>query len=249
MAEAHPLPGDEAHLWQLDLSEVAGKERIAAYEALLAPEEQVRYHRFRVDEGRRQYLGGRGLVRTVLSRYAPQVAASEWRFEAGEHGRPHLVGGEQLEGVSFNLSHTRGQALLLVAKGCLVGVDVERSEKGRHFVELAQRFFAPSEAEEILALPEHAQAARFYQYWTLKESYIKGRGMGLSIPLSQFAFRLGGESIQLHCEPELGDEGADWQFIQSQLTPEHPFACALRRGKEPDRRLLIRRETPFACSR
>jgi 4'-phosphopantetheinyl transferase len=39
-------------------------------------------------------------------------------------------------------------------------------------------------------LPESPQRQRFFELWTLKESDVKSRGMGLSIPLNKFPFDL-----------------------------------------------------------
>ena len=51
--------------------------------------------------------------------------------------------------------------------------------------------------------------------WTLKESYIKARGLGLSIPLDEFSFEFGGaEGIRLEIDAGLGDDAARWRFCQ-----------------------------------
>ena len=70
-----------------------------------------------------------------------------------------------------------------------VGVDVEHI--GRHLThDIAGRFFAPNEVTDLRTLPEDDQQRVFFDYWTLKEAYIKARGFGLALPLGDFAFKL-----------------------------------------------------------
>jgi 4'-phosphopantetheinyl transferase len=74
--------------------------------------------------------------------------------------------------------------------------------------------FSSSEVADVLSPTERsAQEQRFFTYWTLKEAYIKARGMGLSIPLQQFSFiKTTTGKWTLHCDPELNDSGKNWTF-------------------------------------
>ena len=89
----------------------------------------------------------------------------------------------------FNLSHTDGLIACAVTIGREVGVDVEHIQR-RLTHDVAGRFFAPREVDDLKALPEDEQQRVFFDYWTLKEAYIKARGFGLALPLGDFAFTL-----------------------------------------------------------
>lgn len=204
----------------------------ARYVALLNPSELQQRDRFRFDVLKRRYLLTRTLVRTVLSRHAP-LAPGDWVFESNAHGRPRIAQPPlQAQDLNFNLSHTEAMVVLAIARGREIGVDVECT---RHHapLEVAQRFFSPPEAAALAALPEAQRVARFWDLWTLKESYIKARGLGLSLPLDGFGFRFDGiDPIALHVEAHL-DDGRTWHFSQYTLPDDHQLALCLQQTGEP----------------
>jgi 4'-phosphopantetheinyl transferase len=239
-----PLPGSEVHLWYLLPGELGDPALLARYERLLAPGERDRRDRYRFEHSRREYLLTRALVRATLSRYAP-VAPEAWTFQENAWGRPAIDRPEHAW-IRFNLSNTRGLIACAVARDREVGVDVEDTERSGETVALADRFFSPIEVEALGALPEDRRRSRFFDYWTLKEAYIKARGMGLSIPLDQFSFLLDpGEPIRIAFDPRLEDDPATWQFAQFPLSPAHRTSAAVRRGKGPDLRFVVRRTVPL----
>jgi 4'-phosphopantetheinyl transferase len=70
----------------------------------------------------------------------------------------------------------------------------------------------------------------FFDYWTLKEAYIKARGLGLTLPLGQFTFhRIPGRAPAISFAPELHDDPSSWQFAQFWPTRDHRMAVAVRR--------------------
>ncbi len=125
----------------------------------------------------------------MLSRYA-DVAPRDWPFRIDEHGRPELAARPAgTPDLRFNVSHTNGLVACAVTVGREVGVDVEHT--GRRLVhDVAERFFSPREVADLRACPAADQPVVFFDYWTLKESYIKARGLGLALPLRQFSFLL-----------------------------------------------------------
>jgi 4'-phosphopantetheinyl transferase len=239
-----PLPDDEVHLWYLLTEQVTDPALLTAYEALLTPEERARRDRYRFEHSRREYLLTRALVRTTLSRYAP-VAPAAWRFSANEYGRPEIEA-EAHRALRFNLSNTQGLIACVVTRGREVGVDVEDTERSGETVSIADSFFSPSEVAALRALPPELRRSRFFDYWTLKEAYIKARGMGLSIPLDQFSFLLRPQApIGIAFDPRLGDDAATWQFERFALSPRHRTAVAVRRGSGPDLRFVVRATLPL----
>lgn len=226
------LPADEVHLWYASPDELDERALASSYD-LLSADERARHGRYRFEEDRHEFLVAHALVRTVLSRYAePEPRA--WVFETGPHGRPELVGPSGAPPLRFNLSHTRGLVACVVALDQDVGVDVEDTRRPGETVEIAHRFFAEEEVARLRALPPEGQRARFFDYWTLKEAYIKARGLGLAIPLDRFAFLLEpDQAVRIAFDPRLDDDPASWHFTRLRPTERHVAAIAVRARTAP----------------
>jgi 4'-phosphopantetheinyl transferase len=238
------IPRGEAHLYIALEDQIREPALLAAYEALLTPEERARKQRYYFEKNRHEYLITRALVRSVLSRYAP-VRPAAWTFSANEWGCPAIASPEGA-GLRFNLSNTKGLVCCLVAADRDVGIDVEDLTREGETVDIADRFFSPTEVTELRAQPEDRRRARFFDYWTLKEAYIKARGMGLAIPLDHFSFLLAPDRpIGIAFDPRLPDDAASWQFEQIRPTATHLISLAIRRKNEPDLRVIARRVTPL----
>ena len=184
------LEDGSVHLWQTDVLAASDRDLLSSYERLLSKEESARHRRFLRERDRDLFLVAHALVRTTLSRYCP-VSPGAWEFEMGERGRPEIAGPVDA-GLRFNLSHTPGRAVCAVARDRDVGVDVERLSRVTQPLLIADRFFAPAEIAALRASHESQRRQRFFELWTLKESYIKARGLGLAIPLDQFLVRRAG---------------------------------------------------------
>ena len=223
------LPFNAVHV---DLLHTANAEALAnldAYRALLSEEEHARMARLVFDRDRRAFLLTRALVRTTLSRYAA-ISPADWQFIANVHGRPEIL--DRPSGVPdlrFNISHTDGLIACAVTIGREVGVDIEHI--GRHLShDVAGRHFAPGEVTDLKRLPEEDPRRVFFDYWTLKEAYIKARGFGLALPLGDFAFKLNPPNApEISFEASLKDNPATWQFLQGWPTPQHRLGLAVRR--------------------
>lgn len=219
-------------VWLLYYNEVGDERLLAELRGLLAADEREKEPRFYFADDRKRYLLTRAMVRSVLSRYA-DVAPREWTFAANAYGRPEIANAHpDTEGLSFNLSHTRGLIVLGVSRGRALGVDVENLAVRQPSIDIANRFFSPAEVGELARVPAQRQHERFFEYWTFKESYIKARGMGLSIPLDRFGFAYPHENaVSLSVDAELGDSAERWEFWQYRPTADYLLAiCAERLG-------------------
>ena len=135
----------------------------------------------------------------------------------------------------FNLSNTTGLVACAVSMDCEIGIDVENITRTVDADAVAPSVFAPAELADFREAGLEDQRERFFSYWTLKESYIKARGMGLSLPLDAFWFELGGTSPLLCVTDRCPDIPDRWRFYQHAPTDEHMMAVAVAapQGVEP----------------
>jgi 4'-phosphopantetheinyl transferase len=239
------LTADEIHLWLAFYREINDERLLATYYALLDGAEKERMSRFYFAADRRRYLVAHALLRTVLSRCAP-VRPQDWTFATNAYGRPEATSREAADiGLAFNISHTDGLIILAVSARRALGVDVENVRAREISLDIADRFFAPDEVAALVAVPPERQRDRFFEYWTFKESYIKARGMGLSLPLDKFSFHYASDrAVALAVDPSLGDDASRWQFWQLRPRPEYLVAVCAERIKRQVPRLAVRKVVP-----
>lgn len=143
----------------------------------------------------------RHLIGELLARYALQDITGErysQPFHTGEKGKPHAM--EDM-GTHFNVSHS-GLWVVAAVAGADVGVDVERIRKVPEGV--AYRFFSEPEKQMLDDAENEIEKAHiFFTLWTLKESYLKAIGKGLTKSLSSFTIqRRNDGGYQLESDPE-----------------------------------------------
>jgi len=221
----------EIHLYFSYPDHISDSGLLRQYKSLLSEDELENMNRFHFARHRHQYLITRALVRTCLSAYYP-VEPADWTFSKNNFGKPWISHPDRQLPIRFNLSHTNGLVMCGVVQDYEIGVDVEDIERPTNTAyEDICRYFSTRETADLLELPEQQQKQRFFDYWTLKESYIKALGMGLSIPLDKFSFlfkhdKLTGFSIH----PDLKDNADSWQFWRVSLDTKYRVAVAVKGG-------------------
>lgn len=235
------------HLWSAAVSELQDPEQLAASWAVLSTSEKHHAGRFHFERDRNAFLASRSLRRRVLSRYAG-VDPGQWQFTVSEHGRPRIAFPVLDETLEFNCSKSVDMVVCAVTCGAPVGVDIEREDR-RVPEGVAEATFAPSEKAALAALPQHEQGKRFFTYWTLKESYLKARGLGLSLPLDAIAFSVA-DSPRLTAQMvfSAANDCGEWKFTLLAPAPAHIAAVCVRRQGGPDPRVVMRRFPPSTNS-
>jgi 4'-phosphopantetheinyl transferase len=211
------------------------------YRLALSRDELDHCDRFRFARDRCDYANAHALLRMTLSRYS-STPAHEWRFSVGAHGKPFLSPTSHDEGrveaLTFNLSHTHGLVACAVARGIAVGIDVERVDRVSDAMALATAFFSPAEVAGLHeCVNEHDRVRRFIELWTLKESFIKATGKGLTQPLNSFTFDLREPGTVGFIPPDALASG--WNFAQYDVAPATVMALSICAKRPP--RIVVRR--------
>jgi 4'-phosphopantetheinyl transferase len=243
-----------------DLEEPAIEEACAA---ILNDAERVRAARFRFDRHRREYLATHALARVALS-HAHTLPPQAWSFSVNQYGKPSPI---PECGLRFNQSNSVELAVCLVACPVArpvarpaarsvaspgtaaaeegpevsvdVGVDLESLARAEEIVRLAPRVFSAAERAQLDALPAAERPDRALSLWTLKEAYIKARGMGLSLPLDGISFLFDGPAaMRFEIEPGVDDNPGRWRFCRFDHAG-HRIALAVEAAAVPNPEIAV----------
>jgi len=188
---ARPVLGTATcDVWRIDLEALAVAGGGDPENSPLDAAERERARRFVFDRHRRWYTAARTALRSIVGGYLGLEPAAV-PIELEELGRPRLapdglpVALREAHGAAgpldFNLSHTDGLALLAVAHGGPLGVDVEQLREMNDAEALAKRFFAGDEIDRVLGSAGLARQRAFFLCWTRKEAVLKSTGVGLTV--------------------------------------------------------------------
>lgn len=124
-------------------------------------------------------LGAAIALNKALGGYGLEERAME--YESGSHGKPLL---RYYPEIHFSLSHSKDYAICSIGSE-EIGNDIEWVRSGKDNV--AERFFASEELAWIKnAADSKERDERMFRIWTMKESFLKVTGLGMSLPLKDF---------------------------------------------------------------
>jgi 4'-phosphopantetheinyl transferase len=189
-------------IYAVKVSEIS-KEKMDELCELIDLEKKCRIEKYINTKDKVRALIGEILIRTIILE-SFNVDNKHISFNKNQYGKPYL---EEYPNFSFNISHS-GDYVLCAIDGKPIGVDVEEI-KPIDYEGIVKSFFTEKESEYIVSKELKFSLNRFYEIWTLKESYIKCCGQGLAMPLNSF-------SIQI-------DQSKDIKVIKDNEYNQHAF--------------------------
>lgn len=220
------LTEHKVHVWSASLT--LEPVILETFASTLSGEERARAERFIFDRDRNSFTSAHGILRDVLARYL-KCAPDGVSYTYGPYGKPALSPVGFRHSLCFNLSHSHGIAVIAIANGRELGVDVEKVRPEFASVEIATRYFSVEEVEELRALPASLQAEGFFLCWTRKEAYVKALGEGLRFPLDSFRVSLSpGKPAELYTKG-----GSPWRiesFVPHVLPDARHVAAVVSEG-------------------
>ena len=136
-------------------------------------QEKIDFYRF--DKDKKLSCGAYLLLKKLLS----EKNIENPIFKTGKYGKAYIC---NYENIHFNLSHS-GKIVLCAISNREVGTDVEYIDR-KIDLNIAKNYFFNREYESIMKSDNPSE--EFFNYWVLKESYMKYTGLGMNLDLNSF---------------------------------------------------------------
>jgi 4'-phosphopantetheinyl transferase len=203
-----------------------GPQRLDELRAHLNHGEREREARLLRPGGRKRFVAARGVLREELAERLG-LAPAAVPIVPGRNGKPQLDPAAAHVDLRFNLSHSGDWALIALADGREVGVDIEQHSKRRDLDGLARRVLSDAElADWAGAATDDAREELFFALWTRKEAYAKGIGEGLGVVMRDLTLEPAGDpgrwSVRVTGEPV-----ADWTVTDLEAPAGYSAALAV----------------------
>ena len=134
------------------------------------------------------------------------------RYHRNEHGKPYLM---ETPEIYVNWSHSRDYVICAISDK-EVGIDLQKMDREPK-ENLIRKALTMEERKEYEAVPLKERKKRFYEYWSVKESFLKALGTGFYTSLDCFYV-----------------DWVDEKPVIRQKINEHNYECRLLNFCEPD---------------
>lgn len=215
-----PLKDGEIDVWRVDLDR--DPDSVCSLFKTLSRDEQQRAGRFHFAKDRGQFVIARGSLRKIIGGYLA-LEPDRIDFSYNAFGKPFLELEETR--LRFNVSHSRGFALVAVASGREVGIDIEFVDDDLDVLTVAHSVFSQTEISILEKLPSALRPLAFFKGWTRKEAYLKALGKGFSERSGQLSGTVIPDEPNIPLGTTDGQNVRDWSLVS--LPYERDYMAAL----------------------
>ena len=134
-------------------------------------------------------------------------------YEKNKYGKPYFA---RFPDIHFSVSHSGNMAVAAFSEK-EIGCDVEKLREAD--IKIAERFFRPEEKQYISS--HRDQNFAFLRLWTLKESFLKALGTGISRPLDSFYISIADDKAK-NLKTE---DGHEYSFFEQTLDNYRIAVC------------------------
>lgn len=236
-----PLGDGDVHLWVASMEIDCARDR-AFGGGCLSRSELQRMARFRNPADGERFAQSRAFLRRVLGGYLDLPPERVPLTEAAS-GKPTLVAQHDPHSMGFNLAHSGTLAICGLSGGSEIGVDIEAVREMLDLDSLIRRCLTTDEREEVTGLDRADRLVAFYRFWTRKEAYLKGLGVGLSMDPSHVCVRDPGHpQVLAPPRPDLPKEEARWTVTD--VVPAPGYLAAVASSRPPEALLRFIEASP-----
>ncbi|RAP44239.1 MAG: hypothetical protein BZ135_08675 [Methanosphaera sp. rholeuAM6] len=149
---------------------------------LVSPDRKEKISRYRFQKDKQLSCGAYLLLIRLLER----EGITDPIFNIGKYGKAYI---SNYTDTYFNVSHSDKYVACAISDKD-VGIDIEHNDQ--HIdLNIAKNYFFNKEYENIMSSPNPSN--EFFNYWVLKESYMKYTGLGFHLKLDSFSIDLSDE--------------------------------------------------------
>lgn len=159
---------NSVEVYELDL----GAYAVDRLYPLLSLEEHDRLKQYPDPKHKRRFAIGRTLLRIILGQTLMMDPKSVL-IRTGAYGKPAT------DGIFFNLSHAEDRMIAVFSFKGSVGVDIEKIDNTIWTEELEDFLFSIREKQFFRSISPSQREEVFFSLWTMKEAYLKEKGLGL----------------------------------------------------------------------
>lgn len=168
------------NIYSISINDNVNEENLTCWVEKVSKVKREKVKKYKFFDDKKRSIYGELILRYALV-HEMGIKNKKIIIDVDINGKPYLTDNSH---VFFNISHS-GEYVICAVDNHPIGVDIELI--GNADVAVAKKVFTLNERRQIFAKKEYANTL-FYQFWTLKECYVKYKGMGLGIPFDSFSF-------------------------------------------------------------